>query len=225
MVSFNNDWDALLADEFEKEYYAKLRAFLKEEYRAKTIYPGMHDIFNALKFTPYRETKVVIVGQDPYINPGEAHGFAFSVQPAAKVPPSLQNIFKELETDMRCTVPNNGHLLHWAAQGVLLLNTTLTVERGRSRSHAGRGWEIFTDRVLDVLNGKDTPVVFLLWGRDAQVKGSRIDNPLHLVLVAAHPSPLAGGRFFNCKHFSRTNAFLEKNGLAPIDWQIPDVQA
>jgi uracil-DNA glycosylase len=219
----HNDWDALLADEFEKEYYLRLRAFLKEEYKNKTVYPGMHDIFNALKYTSYRDAKVVIVGQDPYINPGEAHGLAFSVQPSAKIPPSLLNIFKELETDMRCTMPNNGHLIHWADQGVLLLNTTLTVEQGRSRSHAGRGWEIFTDRVLDVLNGKDTPVVFLLWGRDAQVKGARIDNPLHLVLVAAHPSPLAGGRFFNCKHFSQTNAFLEKNGLPPIDWQIPDV--
>jgi uracil-DNA glycosylase len=148
---------------------------------------------------------------------------AFSVQPTAKIPPSLQNVFKELETDMLCIYPNNGHLLHWANQGVLLLNAVLTVEQGRSRSHAGKGWEIFTDKVLDVLNQKDTPVVFLLWGRDAQIKGARIDNPLHLVLVAAHPSPLAGGRFFKCRHFSQANAFLEKNGMQPIDWQIPNV--
>ena len=222
MVALGNDWDALLAGEFQKEYYLRLRVFLKEEYASKTIYPKMHDIFNALRYSSYAETKVVIVGQDPYINPGEAHGLAFSVQPSAKIPPSLQNIFKELETDVDFKIPNNGCLTHWASRGVMLLNAALTVERGRSRSHAGRGWETFTDAVMDLLNKKNSPVVFLLWGRDAQIKGSRIDNPMHLVLVAAHPSPLAGGKFFGCKHFSKANNFLIKNGLSPINWQIPD---
>lgn len=223
MVTFNNDWDALLADEFKKEYYLRLRAFLKEEYRHKVIYPGMHDLFNALRYTPYGQVKAVIVGQDPYINPGEAHGLAFSVQPAARIPPSLQNIFKELKTDLSCDIPNNGYLRPWAEQGVLLLNAVLTVEQGRSRSHAGRGWETFTDAVMKLLNQKDSPVVFLLWGKDAQRKGQQIDNPMHLVLSAAHPSPLAGGRFFGCRHFSQANTFLEKNGISAIDWQIPTI--
>lgn len=223
MVCLGNDWDALLAEEFQKEYYLRLRAFLKEEYRAKLIYPVMDDIFNALRLTPYQDVKAVIVGQDPYINPGEAHGLAFSVQPGARTPPSLQNIFKELETDLHCLPPNNGHLLHWAKQGVLLLNTVLTVERGRSRSHAGKGWETFTDAVLAHLNNREKPAVFLLWGRDAQAKGRAVINPRHLVLEAAHPSPLAGGRFFGCKHFSKTNLFLKQNGLPEIDWQLPNI--
>jgi uracil-DNA glycosylase len=223
MVTLNNDWDGLLHEEFQKDYYQSLRAFLKDEYRKKTIYPGMHDIFNAFKYTDYKDVKVVIVGQDPYINPGEAHGLAFSVQPSASVPPSLANIFKELETDMLCFIPNNGCLIPWAEQGVMLLNAALTVERGKSRSHAGKGWETFTDAVLGMLNDREQPTVFLLWGRDAQVKGSKIDNPLHIILRAAHPSPLAGGKFFGCKHFSQANDFLKINGRAPIDWQIPNV--
>ncbi|MCL2527346.1 MAG: uracil-DNA glycosylase [Defluviitaleaceae bacterium] len=223
MVKLNNDWDAILAEEFQKDYYLELRAFLKEAYTTRTIYPGMHDIFNALKLTPYNKTKAVIVGQDPYINPGEAHGLSFSVQPGAKTPPSLANIFKELKEDMGCTIPNNGHLVKWAAQGVMLLNTVLTVEARRSRSHAGKGWERFTDTVLFHLNDRKEPMVFLLWGKDAQAKGRLIDNPAHLVLKAAHPSPLAGGRFFGSKHFSQTNEFLAKNGLEAIDWQLPDL--
>jgi uracil-DNA glycosylase len=223
VVTLNNAWDGLLHDEFQKDYYQDLRQFLKNEYRTKTIYPDMHNIFNAFKYTDYRDVKVVIVGQDPYINPGEAHGLAFSVQPKANIPPSLQNIFKELETDSFCYMPNNGCLIPWAEQGVMLLNASLTVERGKSRSHAGRGWETFTDAVMELLDQRDAPTVFMLWGKDAQIKGSRIVNPLHLVLVAAHPSPLAGGRFFGCKHFSQANEFLKINGQAPIDWQIPNV--
>jgi len=224
MVNLQNDWDDLLKDEFKKDYYQQLRGFLKKEYQSATIYPSMHDIFNALKLTPYEAVKVVIVGQDPYINPGEAHGLAFSVQPGARTPPSLVNIFKELETDLQCTIPDNGHLVHWANQGVLLLNTALTVRRGASKSHAGKGWEQFTDKVLELINMKKSPVVFMLWGRDAQRKGQFIENPLHLILPAAHPSPLAGGRFFGCKHFSRANEFLHKNDLEPIHWQIPNLK-
>ena len=223
MVKLHNDWDAILAEEFSKEYYQKLRVFLKEAYSTRTIYPNMYDIFNALKLTPYRQVKAVIVGQDPYINPGEAHGLSFSVLPGAKTPPSLANIFKELHEDLGCTIPNNGHLVHWAQQGVMLLNTVLTVEARRSRSHAGQGWERFTDTVLYHLNDREEPMAFLLWGKDAQAKGRLIDNPRHLVLKAAHPSPLAGGRFFGCRHFSKTNDFLTKNGQAPIDWQIPNI--
>jgi len=224
MVQLNNDWDALLENEFKQDYYQNLRRFLKTAYSTKTIYPNMYDIFNALKLTPYANVKAVIVGQDPYINPGEAHGLSFSVCPGIKTPPSLGNIFKELSTDVGCTVPNNGHLVHWAEQGVLLLNSVLTVEAKRSRSHAGQGWERFTDFVLELLNRRKTPMAFLLWGKDAQTKGRIIDNPDHLILQAAHPSPLAGGRFFGCRHFSKTNAFLQENGLAPIDWQLPNLQ-
>ena len=223
MVKLHNDWDVLLADEFQKDYYQDLRAFLKNAYSTRTVYPGMHDIFNALKLTSYRQVKAVIVGQDPYINPGEAHGLAFSVLPGAKVPPSLANIFKELRDDADFNIPNNGHLVHWANQGVMLLNTVLTVEARRSRSHAGKGWERFTDTVMFHLNDREEPMVFLLWGKDAQAKGRLIDNPRHLVLKAASPSPLAGGRFFGCRHFSKTNTFLAQNGQSPIDWQIGDI--
>ena len=222
MVNLQNDWDALLAEEFTKDYYLALRAFLKNAYSRGTVYPSMYDIFNALKLTPHAQVKAVIVGQDPYINPGEAHGLAFSVLPGAKVPPSLANIFKELTEDVGCTIPNHGHLIHWALQGVLLLNTVLTVDAGRSRSHAKKGWENFTDAVLERLNDRVEPIVFLLWGKDAQAKGQRVTAPQHLILTAAHPSPLAGGRFFGCKHFSKTNAFLAARGQTPIDWAIPE---
>jgi len=223
MVQLNNDWDALLENEFKQEYYQNLRKFLKAAYSTRTVYPNMYDIFNALKLTPYANVKAVIVGQDPYINAGEAHGLSFSVCPGIKAPPSLANIFKELSVDLGCTVPNNGHLVYWAEQGVLLLNSVLTVEARKSRSHAGQGWERFTDYLLELLNRRKTPMAFLLWGRDAQAKGQMIDNPAHLILQAAHPSPLAGGRFFGCRHFSKTNAFLEESGLAPIDWQLPNL--
>jgi len=218
MVHLNNDWDALLAAEFQKDYYQNLRQFLKAEYSTKTIYPNMHDIFNALKLTPYANVKAVIVGQDPYINAGEAHGLAFSVQEHASIPPSLKNIFKELHVDTGCSIPTHGNLTHWAEQGVLLLNNVLTVQAKRSRSHAGQGWERFTDTVLELLNTRKTPMAYLLWGRDAQTKGRIINNPNHLILQAAHPSPLAGGRFFGSRHFSQTNTFLVQNGLTEIHW-------
>ena len=223
MINLNNDWDALLASEFQQDYYKKLRQFLKHEYTTKAIYPNMYDIFNALKFTPYASVKAVVVGQDPYMNHGEAHGLSFSVQPGIKTPPSLANIYKELEVDIGCTIPNNGHLVHWAAQGVLMLNAVLTVQAKKSRSHAGQGWERFTDFVMECLNRRKEPIVFLLWGRDAHAKGRIIDNPTHLILQAAHPSPLAGGRFFGCRHFSKANEFLQENDMAPIDWQIPNI--
>lgn len=223
MVKLGNDWDEILKDEFEKDYYLKLREFLKTEYSTKTIYPPMNDIFNALKYTSYGELKAVILGQDPYINPGEAHGLSFSVQPGAKTPPSLRNIFLELHNDLGCKIPNNGHLVKWTGEGVMLLNTCLTVEAKKSKSHARKGWEKFTNAVIEKINEKDTPVVFLFWGRDAISKESLITNPKHKILTAAHPSPLAGGKYFGSKHFSKTNEFLEANGITPIDWQIEDI--
>ena len=223
MTKLNNDWDEFLDVETSKDYYLNLREFLKTEYSTSTIFPPPNDIFNALRYTPLKEARVVILGQDPYIKKGEAHGLSFSVLPGARTPPSLKNIFKELETDLGVRVPNNGCLVKWANQGVMLLNSSLTVRMGKSRSHAGKGWETFTTEVVKRINDKQTPIVFLLWGKDAQAKESLITNPIHLKLIAAHPSPLAGGRFFGCKHFSKANAFLEQTGQAPIDWQIEDV--
>ncbi|MCL1998416.1 MAG: uracil-DNA glycosylase [Turicibacter sp.] len=220
MVKLLNDWDELLCEEFQKGYYQKLREFLKAEYRGHTVFPNMHDIFNAFKLTAYADTKVVILGQDPYINPGEAHGLAFSVQKGIRIPPSLENIFKELKTDLGCTIPNHGCLDDWARQGVLLLNTVLTVRHKSSKSHAGKGWEQFTDFVLKLLNEKDTPIVVMLWGREAQKKADILTNPKHLILQAAHPSPLARGAYFGSRHFSQANAFLQKNKRAEINWQI-----
>ncbi|MDR1914096.1 MAG: uracil-DNA glycosylase [Clostridiales bacterium] len=223
MVSLNNDWDEILKGEFEKTYYLNLRKFLKSEYTGNIVYPPMNDIFNALKYTPYKDVKVVILGQDPYIKPGEAHGLAFSVQPSAKIPPSLRNIFIEMHEDVGTYIPNNGYLASWTRQGVMLLNTCLTVRAGKSKSHAQRGWEIFTGNVIKTLNGKTDPVVFLLWGKDAAAKNEFIVSPIHLVLTAAHPSPLAGGRFFGCKHFSKTNEFLKQNYGIEINWQIENL--
>ncbi|MCL2605623.1 MAG: uracil-DNA glycosylase [Defluviitaleaceae bacterium] len=220
MVKLGNDWDDLLAGEFESDYYLQLREFLKAQYKTRTVYPDMHDIFNALKYTPYEDVKAVIVGQDPYARPGEAHGLSFSVQKGVRIPPSLLNIYKELSDDIGFVKPDHGYLERWARQGVMLLNAMLTVEAYRSRSHANKGWERFTDAVLSLLNDREKPAVFLLWGKDAQAKGEVITAPHHLVLKAAHPSPLAGGRFFGCRHFSKTNEFLRGNGLAEIDWQI-----
>lgn len=221
MVKFNNDWDEILKGEFQKEYYLRLHDFLKEEYFTRTIYPSMYDIFNALKATPYRSVKAVILGQDPYHGPGQAHGMCFSVKKGVDVPPSLQNIFKELHDDIGFEIPPHGCLEQWAASGVLLLNTVLTVRAGQAGSHRGKGWEIFTDTVIERLNERDIPIVFLLWGANARSKKRLITNPEHFVLEAAHPSPLSAYKgFFGCRHFSQTNRFLEEHGLEPVDWQI-----
>ena len=220
----HNDWGKLLAGEFEKEYFKKLLEFLQEAYRERVIYPAWDDIFTAFELCSYADTRVVIVGQDPYIGEGEAHGLAFSVREGVRVPPSLRNIFKEIAEDVgnisKSESASGGCLTAWSRQGVLLLNSVLTVESGKSRSHAGRGWEIFTDAVMACLNERETPIVFMLWGRDAEAKGRVITAPQHLVLTAAHPSPLARGKFFGCKHFSKANAFLQKHGLSEINWSL-----
>ena len=218
---FTNDWKALLEPEFQKDYYKQLHNFLAQEYRSRTIYPDMYEIFSTLQCTPYADVKVVILGQDPYHGPGQAHGFSFSVKPGIDIPPSLQNIYKELSTDLGCYIPRTGYLKKWADQGVLMLNAVLTVRAGQANSHKGMGWEIFTDRVIQLLNERERPVVFLLWGRNARSKKVLITNPNHLVLEAAHPSPLSAfNGFFGCRHFSKANAFLADHGMSPIDWQI-----
>ena len=221
MVKFNNDWDEVLKGEFEKEYYLELRKFLKKEYSSYTIYPSMYDIFNALKATPYSSVKVVILGQDPYHEPEQAHGMCFSVKRGVTIPRSLQNIFKELHDDLGCDIPPHGCLEDWAKQGVLLLNTVLTVRRGAANSHKGRGWETFTSRVIETLNDHEKPLVYLLWGNDAKSKEKLITNPAHLVLKTSHPSPLSASYgFFGCRHFSKANEFLKSEGIEPVDWQI-----
>ena len=223
MVKLGNDWDEILKDEFEKPYYKELRQFLKKEYSSGTVYPDMHDIFNALKASSFKDTKVVILGQDPYHEPNQAHGLCFSVLKGVPAPPSLQNIYKELADDIGFKIPSHGQLTKWAEQGVLMLNTVLTVRRGQANSHKGMGWEQFTDRVISELNKKDTPVIFFLWGSPAKTKAQIINNPLHIKLTCVHPSPLSAYRgFFGCKHFSKTNELLIKNGLTPIDWQIEE---
>ena len=221
MVHIGNDWDELLKDYFASEQYQALRRFLAEEYRTHTIYPGMYDIFNALKYTSFRDTRVVILGQDPYHGPGQAHGLCFSVQKGVEPPPSLKNIFHELHEDLGLPEPKNGELTAWARQGVLLLNTVLTVRAHQPNSHKGHGWEPFTDRVIELLNEKQTPIVFLLWGANARNKAKIVTNPIHVKLEAPHPSPLSAyNGFFGCRHFSKANAWLEKTGQAPIDWRI-----
>jgi len=219
-----NDWADHLNAEFEKPYYQKLRQFLIHEYNTYTVYPDKYDIYSALHLTPYADTKVVIIGQDPYHGPGQAHGLSFSVKPGVKVPPSLKNIFKELHDDLGCRIPNHGHLVKWAKQGVLLLNNVLTVRRGQPNSHKGKGWETFTSQVIRTLNEREQPVVFLLWGRNAQEKKALITRDHHLVIESAHPSPYSANRgFFGSRPFSRTNEFLQKVGLQPIDWQLDDI--
>ena len=220
MVSLGNDWDLLLKDEFQKDYYLKLREFLKEEYFSKNIYPPMNDIFNALRYTSYKDARVVILGQDPYHGYGQAHGLCFSVKEGIKFPPSLQNIFKELNTEYGITPPVSGELVGWAKEGVLLLNTTLTVREGLPQSHKGRGWEILTDKIISLINEKNTPVVFILWGGNARAKKSLITNKKHLILECAHPSPLSAyNGFFGCGHFIKTNEFLRSQGLEEIRWE------
>ncbi len=221
MVNIGNDWDELLADEFKKDYYIKLREFLKYEYSHYKIHPDMYDIFNALKWTSYKNTKVVILGQDPYHGENQAHGLAFSVKKDVDIPPSLLNIYKELREELGLYIPNNGYLEKWAKQGVLLLNASLTVRDGLANSHRNKGWELLTARITELLNERNEPVIFMLWGNNAKEKIPVITNKRHIILSAAHPSPLSASRgFFGCGHFKKANDLLEGWGESPIDWQI-----
>ncbi len=223
-MMIKNDWLPALDEEFRKPYYKDLYEFVKSEYNAKQVFPPADDIFNAFHFTPLSKVKVVIIGQDPYHEPGQAHGLCFSVKPGVDIPPSLVNIYKELSDDLGCYIPNNGYLEKWAKQGVLMLNTVLTVQAHIANSHRGRGWEEFTDAAIRALNTQDRPIVFILWGKPAQSKKSMLNNPKHLILEAPHPSPLSSYRgFFGSKPFSKTNDFLCKNGQTPIDWQIENI--
>ena len=224
MVKLNNDWDNLLKDEFESDYYIKLRTFLKDEYAKHKIHPDMNDIFNALKWTSYKDTKVVILGQDPYHGENQAHGLAFSVQKGIAIPPSLLNMYKELKESLGLYIPNNGYLEKWARQGVLLLNASLTVRDGLANSHQKKGWEIFTTNVIKHLNNREEPIIFLLWGNNAREKTQYIDKTKHYVLETVHPSPLSASRgFFGCGHFKRTNEILKSLGKEEIDWQIENI--
>lgn len=223
MVNIGNEWDEILKGEFEKEYYLKLREFLKYEYSHYDVYPNMYDIFNSLKYTSYNSVKAVILGQDPYHEPGQAHGLCFSVKKGTPLPPSLQNIYKELYSDLGIPPAKHGELISWAQNGVLMMNTVLTVRRGQANSHKNHGWEIFTDRVIELLNRREKPIVFILWGANARSKTKLITNPNHFILQSAHPSPLSAyNGFFGNKHFSKTNEFLVDHGIEPIDWHIPD---
>ena len=224
MSMIQNDWLAPLKPEFSKPYYAELFKFVKNEYATRQIFPPADDIFNAFHLTPLHEVKVVILGQDPYHNDGQAHGLCFSVKPDVDIPPSLVNIYQELHDDCGCYIPNNGYLTKWAKQGVLMLNTVLTVRAHQANSHRGMGWEQFTDAAIRILNEQERPIVFILWGSPAQKKAQMLNNPKHLILKAPHPSPLSAYRgFFGSRPFSQTNEFLVKNGLEPIDWQIENV--
>lgn len=225
MAMITNDWLDAISGEFKKDYYRDLFQFVSDEYSRAVIYPPADDIFNAFHFTPLSKVKVLLLGQDPYHNVNQAHGLSFSVPPSQKeIPPSLQNIYKELETDCGCYIPNNGYLKKWADQGVLLLNTVLTVRAHQAFSHQGHGWEQFTDAIIEAVNAQDRPIVYLLWGKPAQSKMRMLNNPKHLILTAPHPSPLSAYRgFFGCRHFSKTNEFLKANGVEPIDWQIENI--
>lgn len=219
-----NRFKEIIDEESQKDYYKSLHEFVYKAYEEQTIFPDKKNIFAALKYTPYENVKVVILGQDPYHGLGEAHGMAFSVCPGVKTPPSLQNIYKELNQELGCYIPNNGYLMKWSRQGVLLLNSVLTVQKDTPASHRGKGWETFTDRIIEEVNKKDEPVVFLLWGSFARSKKYLITNPKHLVLEAPHPSPFSARTgFFGCNHFVKTNEFLKQNGIEPIDWQIENI--
>ncbi len=223
MKIIGNDWDEIIGEEFDKPYYQNLRTFLDKEYSEKTVYPIPQNIYSALKHTSCKDTKVLILGQDPYHEPSQAHGMAFSVNKGVEIPPSLVNIYKELNTDLGCYIPHHGYLMEWADQGVLLLNTVLTVEAHRANSHKGQGWEELTDAIIRKLNEKNEPVVFILWGANARNKKQYITNPKHLVIESVHPSPLSAyNGFFGSKPFSKTNTFLKNNGFKEIDWQIHD---
>ena len=223
-VKIEESWKKRLADEFEKDYFKQLTDFVKQEYRQGTVYPPGPYMFNAFEHCPFDKVKVVILGQDPYHEPGQAHGLCFSVKPDVDIPPSLVNIYQELHDDLGCYIPNNGYLVKWAEQGVLMLNTVLTVRAHMANSHHGKGWEEFTDAAIRALNAQDRPIVFILWGRPAQMKKSMLNNPNHLILEAPHPSPLSAYRgFFGSRPFSKTNKFLKEHGVDPIDWQIENV--
>lgn len=224
MAAISNDWLEPLTPEFRKPYYAKLYKTVLSEYNSRQIYPAADDIFNAFSFTPLSKVKAVILGQDPYHGDGQAHGLCFSVKPDVEIPPSLVNIYTELHEDLGCYIPNNGYLKKWADQGVLMLNTVLTVRAHRANSHQGQGWEQFTDAVIEAVNHQDRPVVYMLWGRPAQSKIPMLTNPKHLILKAPHPSPLSAFRgFMGCRHFSQANDFLKNNGVEPVDWQIENI--
>lgn len=224
MAAINGDWLEALKDEFKKDYYKQLFEKVNEEYRTRLIFPPANDIFNAFHLTPLKDVKVVILGQDPYHGNNQAHGLCFSVKPEVEIPPSLVNIYKELHDDLGCTIPDHGYLVKWAKQGVLMLNTVLTVRAHQANSHRGIGWEEFTDAAIRVLNTQDRPIVFILWGRPAQMKKAMLNNPKHLILEAPHPSPLSSYRgLFGSRPFSKTNQFLEANGVEPIDWQIDEL--
>lgn len=224
MVHLDNDWDVILEKEFKKEYYLNLREFLKYEYKNFEIFPNMYDIFNALKLTSYKDTKVLILGQDPYHDVGQAHGLAFSVKTGIKIPPSLLNMYKEIQDEYGFDIPNNGYLDSWAKQGVLLLNTALTVRAHQANSHKGKGWEIFTDSVISYLNMRDEPVIFVLWGSNARSKKSLINTSKHYILEAPHPSPLSAHRgFFGCGHFKKVNEILAKMNKETINWKIENI--
>lgn len=221
MNILKNDWSHYLAEEFEKDYFQNLQAFLEKEYQSKTIYPPMQDIFNAFHYTPYEEVKVVILGQDPYHGPNQAHGLSFSIKPGVSFPPSLRNIFKELSKDVGCEIPKHGSLTSWAEQGVLLLNTVLTVREGEAHSHKGMGWETFTDKVIETLNMREKPVVFVLWGKPAQLKEKLITSSHHFIIKSVHPSPLSASRgFFGSRPFSKIDTILQQQGETPIDWEL-----
>lgn len=225
MAMLTGEWLEAMQDEFHKPYYKELYQFVKGEYDTVVVYPPADDIFNAMHFTPLDKVKVLLLGQDPYHNVNQAHGLSFSVLPSqTKLPPSLQNIYKELKDDLGCYIPNNGYLKKWADQGVLLLNTVLTVRAHQANSHQGKGWEKFTDAIIQAVNAQDRPIVYLLWGKPAQRKIPMLTNPKHLILKAAHPSPLsANNGFFGCRHFSQANEFLKANGVEPVDWQIENI--
>ena len=224
MEILKNDWKDLLEDESKSSYYLNLRKFLISEYKSNIVYPNMYDIFNALHYTPYNKVKVVILGQDPYHGPNQAHGLSFSVKPGVPAPPSLVNIYKELHTDLNCYIPNNGYLKKWADQGILLLNAVLTVRAGEANSHRNKGWENFTNKIIELVNSKTEPVVFILWGKNAQEKQALITNPIHHIIKSVHPSPLSASRgFFGSRPFSKTNEYLKADGIDPIDWQIENI--
>ena len=221
MAAITGEWAAALKPEFSKPYYRTLYEKVREEYRTHTVYPPSGDILNAFAFTPLEKVKVVILGQDPYHEPGQANGLCFSVHKGIEIPPSLVNIYQELHDDLGLKIPNNGDLTKWAKQGVLLLNTVLTVRAHQANSHRNHGWEQFTDAIIQAVETQDRPIVYMLWGTPAQTKAVMVTNPLHLVLRAPHPSPLSAYRgFFGCRHFSQCNAFLEAHGETPIDWQL-----